>query len=419
LNTYSITLLVALALKVIVETLLGMRNASHIQKNKNQIPEELEGFITPENHVRASNYNIHKIKSSLLFGSIEFVVFLGWIFGGYLNRLDIWLSSVFPSELAHGISVIFLFGFISSLIAIPETLYATFVIEEKHGFNRTTWKTWLSDFLKSILLSIVLGLPLIASILWIMHVFSTSWWLVAFLLVMSYQLMIYFLYPWLIAPLFNKFTPLENGELTSRITALGNRMGFFFKNIMVMDASRRSGHSNAFFTGLGRNKRIVLFDTLVQILDPGQIEAVLAHEMGHYKKRHVAKGLIKSALLSLAGFYVLSLLMQDPAFYSGFMVQNASYHIAFLLFFLVAPVFTFFLTPLSSYLSRRDEFEADRFALEFSSGEDLSSALTALFRENKSVLFPDPWSVFFYYSHPPILDRIHALKKSTSLKSLT
>jgi STE24 endopeptidase len=306
--------------------------------------------------------------------------------------------------------VIFSLTVISSLLNLPFSLYQTFVIEERFGFNQTTIKTWLLDLLKTALLVAALGIPLLAAILWLMNQAGAQWWIYAWLLWMGFSLVLMWAYPAFIAPLFNKFSPLEDEALRERIEKLLRRCGFTSRGVFVVDGSRRSSHGNAYFTGFGRNKRIVFYDTLLESLSADEVEAVLAHELGHFKRNHLKKSLLLSGAFSLLGFALLAWLMRSDWFYSALGVEVASTHTALILFVLVMPVFTYFINPLFSALSRKHEFEADEFAHFNSDYKALISALVNLYRDNASTLTPDPLHSMFYDSHPPATIRINRLE---------
>jgi STE24 endopeptidase len=302
------------------------------------------------------------------------------------------------------------------LIDIPTSLYSSFIIEEKFGFNKLTVKTFFVDMFKNTLLSLVIGVPLIVLVLWLMESAGELWWLYAWLAITLFSLIMMWAYPKFIAPIFNKFQPLEEGEVLSRITKLLERTGFNSQGVFVMDGSRRSSHGNAYFTGFGKNKRIVFFDTLLKHLSPGEVEAVLAHELGHFKRKHVVKGLILSMLMTLAGFALLAFLMKQDVFFKALGVEQSSTYMALLLFMLVAPVYTFFIGPVMAWWSRKHEFEADEFAAKEASAKELISALVGLYRKNAGTLTPDPLYSAFYDSHPPASIRIAHLKQAGGLE---
>ena len=302
---------------------------------------------------------------------------------------------------------------LSAIVSLPFSLVGTFVIEERFGFNRTTWRLWLADLVKGTLVGAALGLPLVALVILLMQVAGAWWWVAAWIAWMGFQLLVLALYPTVIAPLFNKFTPLADGPLRARIEALLARCGFATRGVFVIDGSTRSSHGNAYFTGFGRAKRIVFFDTLVERISPDETEAVLAHELGHYKLRHIAKRLLWSAIASLGAFALLAWLAQADWFYRGLYVPPSQGRpgVALVLFFLVLPVFTFLLTPLGAWYSRKHEFEADAYAAEHASADALASALVRLYEDNASTLTPDPVHSRFYDSHPPAVERLAHLER--------
>jgi len=306
------------------------------------------------------------------------------------------------------------FALISGLIDLPLTLYQTFVIEQRFGFNKMTLRLWWFDLLKSTLMGVVIGLPISALILWLMGSAGAFWWLWAWGVWMAFNLLLLLIYPTFIAPLFNKFQPLEDESLKSRVTTLMQRCGFAAQGLFVMDGSKRSAHANAYFTGFGASKRVVFYDTLLRQLEPAEVEAVLAHELGHFKHRHVLKRIASLFALSLAGFTLLGWLSAQTWFYTGLgVIPNLGAGLgapndalAVLLFLLVVPVFSFFLAPLFAQLSRKHEFEADAYAIAHTSGPNLAHALLKLYQDNASTLTPDPLYVRFYYSHPPASERL-------------
>ena len=308
--------------------------------------------------------------------------------------------------LAYGVALIFSVMAISGLVDLPLSLYTQFVVEEKFGFNRMTLKLFFADLAKQTLLGALIGTPLLLAVLWLMAQAGSLWWLYTWVFWCAFNLLILLIYPTWIAPLFNKFTPLADNELKARIENLLTRCGFASSGLFVMDGSKRSNHGNAYFTGLGRNKRIVFFDTLLSRLQGSEIEAVLAHELGHFKHRHVMKRIVLMFSLSLGFLAVLGQLMTADWFYHGLGVSTQNTALALILFFLVVPVFTFLLTPLSSLLSRRHEFEADRYAAEHASASELTNALVKLYEDNAATLTPDPLHSLFYDSHPPAALRI-------------
>jgi STE24 endopeptidase len=329
-----------------------------------------------------------------------------------------WMQDVtagwFAPGVVRGVALVVLLGAISSVLDLPVAWYRTFVIEQRFGFNKMTPLMFIADALKNAALAAALGMPLIACILWVMERAGDLWWLYAWLIWVAFNLTIMTVYPVWIAPLFNKFVPLEDAQLKQRIERLLERCGFKAQGLMVMDGSRRSSHGNAYFTGFGKSKRIVFFDTLLARLVPSEIEAVLAHELGHFKLRHVIKRIAWIFAASLAFLWLLAQLMNQAWFYAGLNVQTQSTAVALILFFLVVPQFIFLLHPLTSFYSRKHEFEADHYAAQHASVADLVSALVKLYKDNAATLTPDPLHSMFYDSHPPATLRIARLQ---SIKS--
>jgi len=390
---------------------LSLRQSKHVLAHRPKVPAEFADSITLEEHQKAADYTATKSSFGRKELIISNVLLLIWTLGGGLQWVDNLWADAGLGSLATGTAVIMSFVLISSLLDIPSSLYRTFVIEEKFGFNNATLKTFFVDLLKTSLVSLAIGVPVIMLILWLMNSAGTLWWLYAWLAITTFSILMMWAYPKFIAPLFNKFTPLEEGEVLDRITTLLNRNGFSSNGVFMMDGSRRSSHGNAYFTGFGKTKRIVFFDTLLKQLSPTQIEAVLAHELGHFKHKHVFKGMLVSFTSTLLGLAALAFLMQQTWFFQQLGVQNQTTHIALLLFLLVSPVFTFFIGPLMSWWSRKHEFEADAFAAKESSAEELISALVGLYKKNAGTLTPDPLYSAFYDSHPPASIRIAHLRR--------
>ena len=407
---YTKLFLVALFVKSLIESLLDKRNMDHIIKNRNAVPAKFQDQITLADHQKAADYSVEKIKVAQIFHFIDLVVFLLLTLAGGLELINHLAMQVNASPIMTGLIFFAIFGIIQMVLSLPQTLYTTFVIEEKYGFNKTTWKTFVSDMAKGLVLSVVLGAPIIYSILWIMERLGSAWWVYAFVFLTAVQLLIVFIYPTFIAPIFNKFSPLEDGEVKNKIVDLLTRCGFKSSGLFVMDASKRSGHGNAYFTGFGKNKRIVFFDTLLSSLDAEEVEAVLAHELGHMKRKHVLKGMIKGIFFSFVGFAILGYLRNNTAFFNGHGVQTITDYMALTLFSMVAGVYTFLLTPISSYTSRKHEYEADQFASENAKASKLISALVKMYKDNASSLTPDPLFSKFYFSHPPALERVTYLE---------
>ncbi|MCY4523287.1 MAG: M48 family metallopeptidase [Halobacteriovoraceae bacterium] len=390
---------------------LNYRNKKHIKNHQDRVPQKFQQKISLEEHQKAARYSIAKIKTGEYFGFLDFIVLMGWTLFGGLQYLDTLVVSQFQNEIIRGIVFFTLMGLISLIIDIPQSLYSTFVLEEKFGFNKTTPKTFVMDLVKSIIISTLIGLPVLSMVLWILQLTKDSWWIYAWGFLTVIQLVLIWLYPRVIAPWFNKFTPLSEGELKTKILNLLERTGFASKGIFVMDASRRSTHGNAYFTGLGKNKRIVFFDTLINNLEDKEVEAVLAHELGHFKKKHILKSLVMRTAFSFIGFALLGFLYQWLPFYQGHGVDNPSGYMALALFSMVGSAYTFFLTPLINSISRKHEYQADRFAAEHAEADRLISALVKLHKDNASTLTPDPLYSAFYYSHPPTMARTDFLEK--------
>jgi len=407
---FTIIFLSFVGASVIVRLWLSQRQIRHIQHHYAQVPKAFADKVSLEDHHRAADYSCTKLRLGRLMLAWETLWLLIWTIGGGINLIDqLWYGYGY-SALITGIGVIFSLSLISSLLNMPFSLYQTFVIEERFGFNKTTVKTWLLDLLKTTALIVVIGVPLLATILWLMNQAGTNWWLYAWLVWMSFILIMIWAYPAFIAPIFNKFSQLEDSSLQARIEQLLQRCGFQSQGVFVVDGSRRSSHGNAYFTGFGKNKRIVFYDTLLESLSANEVEAVLAHELGHFKRNHIKKSLLLSSVIALLGFALLAWLMRSDWFYSSLGVEIASTHAALLLFMMVTPVFTYFVSPLFSALSRKHEFEADEFAHSNSDYKALISALVNLYRDNASTLTPDPVHSMFYDSHPPSSIRINHLE---------
>jgi STE24 endopeptidase len=397
-------------LLLIVGTLLQLwllqRHLSHVDKHRERVPEAFADKITLEEHRRAADYTRAKGKIARIEILLGSVLLLLWTLGGGLDLLDRYWREFEWGGMATGLTLFGSFFFINSVLELPMSLIRTFRIEASFGFNHTTPLLFLKDRLLGLLLALLLGGPLLWIILWLMQRAGESWWLATWVVWITFSLIITWAYPRMIAPLFNRFQPLEEGEMRSRIKILLQRCGFASEGIFVMDGSRRSSHGNAYFTGFGKQKRIVFFDALLERLSVDEIEAVLAHELGHFHHRHIFKQIGLMALLSLGGLALLGWLSQQLWFYNGLGITHASNAAALLLFMLSMPVFTLFFTPLDRYLSRRYEFEADDFAVDLTGGKFLRQALVKLYRDNASTLTPDPLYSLFHDSHPPAPVRI-------------
>ncbi|MFT4191165.1 MAG: M48 family metallopeptidase [Comamonas sp.] len=406
----------AIVLQVLVKTWLAQRQVRHVRAHRGEVPQAFRGAVSLAAHQRAADYTVAKSRvgsAELLYGTL---VLIGWTLGGGLHALNQLLLAAMGPGLLQQLALLAAFAVISGLLDLPFSLYQTFVVEQRFGFNRMTWKLWAADAVKGALLSAVIGLPLAALILWLMGSAGTSWWLWAWAVWTGFSLLMLVIYPMFIAPLFNKFQPLADEALESRIAALMQRCGFSAQGFYVMDGSRRSAHANAYFTGFGAAKRVVFFDTLLAKLAPSEVDAVLAHELGHFHHRHIAKRMVAMFGLSLLGFALLGWLAAQDWFYLGLGVQptlgGPNDALALLLFMLVLPVFTYFMAPLTAASSRRHEFEADAYAARQASGRDLESALLKLYEDNASTLTPDPLFARFYYSHPPASERLARLAQA-------
>ena len=412
-QTFTWIFLLFLVASTLTQLYLSLRQRHYVAVHRVAVPAAFGDKISLAEHQKAADYTLAKGQLGRLELGIAFVILLGWTLGGGFNVLDQFWRGFAWSELVTGTAVIVSLLLISSLLDVPLSLYRTFVLEEKFGFNKMTSKTFWVDLLKGMGLSLALGVPLVMLILWLMNTAGTLWWLYAWGTLTAFSLFMMWAYPKFIAPLFNKFSPLEEGEVATRINALLERTGFNSKGVFVMDGSRRSGHGNAYFTGFGKNKRIVFFDTLLKSLTPAQVEAVLAHELGHFKRKHIVKGMLLSMTMTLVGFMAIAWFMQQEWFYTSLGVQQPSTYMALLLFVVVSPVFTFFIGPIMAWWSRKHEFEADAFAAQQSSSTELISALVGLYKENASTLTPDPLYSAFYDSHPPASIRIAHLQQQT------
>ena len=406
-------LLVSLAIKYWLAT----RQMRHVATHRSAVPAAFAATIPLAAHQKAADYTLAKGRFSLLSTAFGAAVLLGWTLLGGLDLLNGAVrDAVQPrlGDMGYQLAMLAAFAVIGGLLDAPFEIYSTFRIEQRFGFNRMTWKLYLADAAKGVLVGALIGLPIAALILWIMGATGSLWWLWAWAAWMGFNLLILVLYPTVIAPLFNKFEPLADESLKARVQALMARCGFTAKGLFVMDGSRRSAHANAYFTGFGAAKRVVFFDTLLSKLTPSEVEAVLAHELGHFKHKHVLKRIVAMFGISLAGFALLGWMSSQAWFYQGLGVQPnvgaPNDALALLLFLMVAPVFGFFVSPLLANLSRRHEFQADAYACQQASGADLSTALLKLHEDNAATLTPDPVYVKFYYSHPPASERLAAMK---------
>jgi STE24 endopeptidase len=401
--------LAAVAAGLALQLWLSARQAAHVSAHAVAVPDAFADRISLAQHRKAAAYSLARLGAARWDLVLSTLVLLGWTLGGGLNQLDAAIAQLDIGALWQGVTLILGTVLIGGLIDLPLSVWRTFGIEARFGFNRTTPGRFIRDRLIGVLLTLALGTPLIAAILALMSGAGGYWWFWAWLVWMGFSLLVTWVYPIWIAPLFNTFEPLADASLRTRLERLLQRCGFRSKGMFVMDGSRRSAHGNAYFTGFGANKRIVFFDTLLDGLDADEIEAVLAHELGHFKRRHVVKMLALSALMALFGLALLSWLAQQPWFYGDLGVERSSNALALVLFMLVLPVFTIFVSPVMAHVSRRYEFEADAFAAEQTDPRNLISGLVKMYRDNASTLTPDPLYSAFYHSHPPAPVRIDHL----------
>jgi len=401
----------ALAAAVATRLWLARRQMRHVRAHRDAVPPAFAASIALPAHQKAADYTVAKVRLQMAEIVLDALVLLILTLGGLLQWLAGQWQRVFPLEsLWHGTGLIVSVFALTAAIGLPATLYRIFGIEERFGFNKMTLKLFVVDVLKGMALAAALGVPLLVAVLWLMGTAGPWWWLYVWALLVGFSLFMQLIIPTFIMPWFNKFSPLQDPVLVERVERLLARCGFRSRGLYVMDGSKRSAHGNAFFAGVGAAKRIVLFDTLVQRLDAAEVEAVLAHELGHYKLHHVRKNLAFSFAFTLASLFILGLLVGQPWFYEGLGVQSKSLPIALLLFILVSPAFSFFLHPLGTLLSRKHEFEADAYATHHAAAGDLEHALVKLYQDNATTVTPDPLHSAFYDSHPPAAMRIARLK---------
>jgi STE24 endopeptidase len=411
-NGFTAAFLAALALSTGVRLWLALRQVRHVAQHRDAVPEGFADAITLAAHQKAADYSVAKTHLGMLDILVGAAALLALTLGGGLQWIAMqWSALLDPVGYWHGVALVMSVMLVFSLLELPVTLYRTFVIEARFGFNRMTLALFLADAAKQALVGLALGVPLLLVVLWLMGQMGEMWWLWVWLAWMGFNLLILMIYPSFIAPLFNKFSPLADDALAARIDALLARCGFRSQGLYVMDGSKRSSHGNAYFTGFGAAKRIVLFDTLLTRLAPTEVEAVLAHELGHYKRHHVWKRVALLFGVSLAMLWVLGRVIAEPWFYAGLNVQLQSTAMALVLFFLTVPVFTFFLQPLTSLYSRTHEFEADAYAASHASAAELVRALVKLYQDNAATLTPDPLHSAFYDSHPPAAARVARLQR--------
>jgi len=406
----TLTLAALLVANLLTKLWLSGRQVRHVAQHRAQVPAAFAHTISLDAHQKAADYTLAKARVGVADLGLDAITLMAWTLLGGLDLLNQVTLDWMGEGMGQQIMLVVSFSLIGGLIGLPLSLFQTFGIEQRFGFNNTTPKLWVSDMLKGLLVGMALGLPILWLVLWLMQAGGVLWWLYTWVALVVYQLFVMWIAPNVIMPLFNKFTPLEDATLKERVTALMTRSGFTAKGFFVMDGSRRSAHSNAFFTGFGAAKRVVFFDTLLAKLNGDEMEAVLAHELGHFKHRHILKMMATSFATSLAGLALLGWVSQQVWFYTGLGVMpnlnGNNSALALLLFMLVLPLFTFFVSPLSARRSRKFEFEADAYAVANSDGKALANALLKLYQDNASTLTPDPWYVAFYYSHPPASQRL-------------
>jgi STE24 endopeptidase len=409
-NTFSWIFLLTLLLTTGAKLWLASRHFRHIGANRDAVPREFVQTITLDAHQKAADYSRAKTQINMLDMAIDALLLLLFTLGGGLRWLDGLARNLSGDTLWHGVLLALGVTLVSGIINLPMSLYRTFGIEARFGFNQMTAKLFIVDLLKQTLLGAAIGVPLILAALWMMNSLGAYWWFYAWLGWMAFNVILLAIFPTWIAPLFNKFSPLDNQDLKTRIELLLGKCGFKAQGLFVMDGSKRSSHGNAYFTGFGKTKRIVFFDTLLTRLSTEEIEAVLAHELGHFKRRHVIKRIALSFAVSLIMLGVLGWLMNQSWFYAGLNAGQQSTGMALILFFMVMPVFMFILQPLSSFYSRKHEFEADQYAAQQTNASDLITALVKLYKDNASTLTPDPLHSMIYDSHPPAAIRVANLR---------
>jgi STE24 endopeptidase len=411
-NLFTLVFLIATLSYVVTLLWLNVRQDKAVIKSYEQVPSEFSKKITLKEHQKSAEYTQSKLTVNHFEVMFSTVVLLAWTIGGGMNWLDSIWQGLSDNTLYLGVGFIISLMIIGSLIDLPFSIYRTFVLEQRFGFNKTDSKTFVVDLLKEILLTLVIGLPLIYAVLYLMGEMGEYWWLYVWLVLTSFSLLMFWLYPTYIAPIFNKFKPLDNAKLKVKIDNLLERTGFKSDGVFVMDGSKRSSHGNAYFTGIGKNKRIVFFDTLLEGMDDQEVEAILAHELGHFHHKHIRKHMINLFAITLTGLALLGYLINQPWFFHGLGVNTMSNHTALILFTLTMPVFSFFIAPISNYLSRKHEFEADAFAAKHTNADDLVSSLVKLYRDNAATLTPDKIYSAFHDSHPSASIRIAHLKAS-------
>ena len=411
-NFFTFIFLFAILTSVLALLWLNFRQDKAIKCSFNEVPEDFKETITLEDHQKAGQYTQAKLLANHFEIIFSTIVLLIWTLGGAMNWLDFFWQERISDPILLGTVFILSIMFIASFIDLPFSIYRNFILEERFGFNRMTIKTFTGDLIKELILTLALGMPLIYAILYLMNMSAIGdyWWIYVWAILSLFTITMMWIYPSFIAPIFNKFKPLENNSLRNRIDNLLDRTGFGSDGIFIMDGSKRSSHGNAYFTGIGRNKRIVFFDTLLKGMEEKEIEAILAHELGHFHHKHVRQRIISSFIFSLISLALLGYLIKQGWFFHGLGISEPSAHTALVLFSLTLPVFSFFITPVSNLISRKHEFQADAFAASHTDANDLISSLTKLYRENSSTLSPDRYYSAFHDSHPSAILRIARLQ---------
>ncbi len=411
-NFFTFIFLFAILASVIALLWLNFRQDRAIKISFNEVPEGFKETITLEDHQKAGRYTQAKLLANHFEIIFSTIVLLIWTLGGAMNWLDVFWHEKISDPIWLGTVFILSIMLIASFIDLPFSIYRNFILEERFGFNRMTIKTFTSDLIKELILTLALGMPLVYAILYLMNMSAIGdyWWIYVWAILSLFTIIMMWIYPTFIAPIFNKFKPLENNSLRNRIDSLLERTGFGSDGIFIMDGSKRSSHGNAYFTGIGRNKRIVFFDTLLKGMEDEEIEAILAHELGHFHHKHVRQRIVSSFIFSFISLALLGYLIKQGWFFHGLGISEPSAHTALVLFSLTLPVFSFFITPISNLISRKHEFQADAFAASHTDANDLISSLTKLYRENSSTLSPDKYYSAFHDSHPSAILRIARLQ---------
>ena len=411
-HTFTAVFLTLLAIVLVAQLWLAQRQIAHVAAHRGSVPREFEGQVPLDAHQKAADYTLARARLGRIENAYGAILLLAWTVGGGLNLVDEFWRRQLGGQLATGVVFLLSVVLVTSILELPFTVYRTFVLERQFGFNRTTLGLFTVDLIKQTFLAVLIGTPLLLAALWLMQSSGGLWWVYVWLLWTAFSLFMVWAYPTLIAPLFNRFKPLDRDSLRARLQALLARTGFRSEGIFVVDSSRRTAHGNAYFTGFGRSKRVVFFDNLLDQLAENEVEAVVAHELGHYRLHHIVKRMVLVIAMSFLALALLGWLADQLWFYQALGVSQSSNHAALALFVLVSPVFTFFLTPLIARRSRRHEHEADGFAAEQSDARALVSALVKLYKENATTLTPDPVHSAFYDSHPPALTRIGKLQQT-------